>query len=81
MWMHLLVHTAIMAAGLVLTSPSRAAEPNWPDDLTIAAASPGGTYYVYGAGLARILTRDLGLPVVMRPTDGARRKYRAHGSG
>ena len=43
MWMHLLVHTAIMAAGLVLTSPSRAAEPNWPDDLTISAASPGGT--------------------------------------
>jgi len=70
MWMHLLVHTAIMAAGLVLTSPSRAAEPNWPDDLTISAASPGGTYYVYGAGLARILTRDLGLPVVMRPTEG-----------
>jgi TRAP transporter TAXI family solute receptor len=70
MWMRLLVHTAIMAAGLVLTSPSRAAEPNWPDDLTISAASPGGTYYVYGAGLARILTRDLGLPVVMRPTEG-----------
>src|SRR3954465_7879320 len=70
MWMRLLVHTAIMAAGLVLTSPSRAAEPNWPDDLTISAASPGGTYYVYGAGLARILTRELGLPVVMRATEG-----------
>ena len=38
--------------------------------LTIGTASPGGTYYVYGRGLARILTRDLDLPVVMRPTEG-----------
>ena len=70
MWMHLLARTAIVAATLAFASPSRAAEPNWPDDLTIATASPGGTYYVYGAGLARILTRELGLPVVMRPTEG-----------
>src|SRR5262249_62150373 len=33
-------------------------------------ASPGGTYYVYGAGFAQILTRELGLPVAMRPTEG-----------
>jgi TRAP-type uncharacterized transport system substrate-binding protein len=43
---------------------------NWPDSLTIGAASPGGTYYIYGAGLARVLTRDLDLPVIMRPTEG-----------
>ena len=49
--------------------------------LTIGTASPGGTYYVYGAGLAQILTRDLDLPVVMRPTEGASREYRAPGSG
>ena len=36
---------------------SRAAEPHWPDHLTIGTASPGGTYYVYGEGLAKILTR------------------------
>src|SRR5262249_34959500 len=60
----------IVAATLALGSPTRAGEPDWPDDLTIGAASPGGTYYAYGAGLARILTRELGLPVVMRPTEG-----------
>ena len=66
----LLACTAIVAATLAFASPSRAAEPHWPDHLTIGTASPGGTYYVYGEGLARILTRDLDLPVVMRPTEG-----------
>ena len=33
-------------------------------------ASPGGTYHAYGAGLARMLTRVLGMPVAMRATEG-----------
>jgi uncharacterized protein len=70
MRMHVRALAAIMAVTLVLLSPTRAGEPHWPDDLTIGTASPGGTYYVYGAGLAHILTRELGLPVVMRPTEG-----------
>jgi TRAP transporter TAXI family solute receptor len=61
---------AIAAIAFILMTPARAGEPNWPDDLTIGAASPGGTYHVYGAGLAHILTRELGLPVVMRATEG-----------
>jgi hypothetical protein len=61
---------AIVVATIAIAPPTRAAEPNWPDSLTIGTASPGGTYYVYGEGLARILTRDLDLPVAMRPTEG-----------
>src|SRR6478752_7293367 len=53
-----------------LPGPARSGEPNWPDHLTIGTASPGGTYYVYGEGLAQILTRALDLPVVARPTEG-----------
>jgi TRAP transporter TAXI family solute receptor len=53
---------------LLAAAPCRAAD--WPDHLTIGTASPGGTYYVYGEGLAKILTRALDLPVTMRPTDG-----------
>ena len=68
--MHVRALALIVTATLALASPVQAGEPNWPDDLTIATASPGGTYYVYGEGLARILTRELGLPVVMRQTDG-----------
>jgi len=63
----------VAAAALALlatAAPSRAGEPHWPDHLTIATASPGGTYHVYGEGLAKILTRNLDLPVGMRPTDG-----------
>jgi uncharacterized protein len=47
-----------------------AREPNWPEFLTIGTASPGGTYYAYGTGLARILTDALGLPVSARATEG-----------
>ncbi len=70
MRMHALACTAIVAATVAVAWPIRAAEPHWPETLTIGAASPGGTYYIYGAGLARILSRDLDLPVVMRPTEG-----------
>jgi TRAP transporter TAXI family solute receptor len=45
-------------------------EAHWPDTLTIGTASPGGTYHVYGEGLARLLTRKLGLPVAIRETEG-----------
>jgi uncharacterized protein len=46
------------------------AEPNWPDALVIGTAAPGGTYAAYGEGLARVLTRELGLPVRTRATEG-----------
>src|SRR3712207_9167843 len=60
-----------VVAGLACgASPARPAEPNWPDTLVLATASPGGTYHAYGAGLARLLTRVLGVPVAMRPTEG-----------
>jgi TRAP transporter TAXI family solute receptor len=66
------VHSLWLAAAVVaaLASPVRAGEPHWPDHVTIGTASPGGTYYVYGDGLAKILTRALDLPVAMRPTEG-----------
>jgi uncharacterized protein len=65
-----LIAASIVGASLVAAAPSGAAEPHWPDHLTIGTASPGGTYYVYGEGLAKILTRALDLPVTMRPSDG-----------
>ncbi len=61
----------VCAAALLLSAaPSPAGEPDWPDQLSIGTASPGGTYYVYGEGLARILTRILDLPVVRLATGG-----------
>jgi len=59
-----------MAAFAALATHVLAAEPNWPATLTVVTGSPGGTYHVYGAGLAKILTRALGLPVAERTTEG-----------
>jgi TRAP transporter TAXI family solute receptor len=60
----------IAIAILGLPGAGRSAEPNWPETLTIATASRGGTYQTYGEGLARLLTRRLGLPVFIRETEG-----------
>ena len=67
---HLLRVAIVAVVALLWSSPPRSAEPNWPDFLTIGTASPGGTYYVYGAGLAKILTTALDIPVTMLPTEG-----------
>ena len=48
----------------------QAAENNWPKSLTLATASPGGTYIVYGEALAKILTDKLAITVNSLPTQG-----------
>src|SRR5262249_38693140 len=67
----LLLRLALLAAALApCAARARAAEPDWPDQLRIGTASPGGTYYVYGEALAKILTRTLDLPVERLATEG-----------
>lgn len=59
--------------GLLAAGPLQAqsqAHPGWPDVITIATGSPGGTYFAYGEALARVLSRDLGIRVGTLPTDG-----------
>lgn len=65
-----LLRIAILIAALAAPGAGRAGEANWPDTLTIGTGSPGGTYHVYGEGLARLLTRKLRLPVTARATEG-----------
>src|SRR4029077_1687188 len=60
----------ILAAVFVRPAAARSGEAHWPETLTIGTGSPGGTYYDYRAGLARLLTRKLDIPVFMRPTEG-----------
>ena len=67
-WLRLAI--VVAAAALFCPTSLRSGEPNWPDQLQIGTASPGGTYYVYGEGLAKILTRALDLPVVRLATEG-----------
>ncbi len=67
---HLLRVAAVAIVMLLWPGLTRPGEPNWPDSLTIGTASSGGTYYVYGEGLAKILTAALEIPVAMLPTEG-----------
>jgi TRAP transporter TAXI family solute receptor len=60
----------ILVACCLWASAGFCREPHWPETLTIGTASPGGTYFVYGEGLARILTRELRTTVWARSTDG-----------
>ena len=60
----------ILAAVFVLPQAARSGEAHWPETLTIGTGSPGGTYYDYGVGLAKLLTRKLDMPVFMRSTEG-----------
>lgn len=67
------VAMAWLAAGAATVSAAGSAgagEPDWPATLTIATASPGGTYFVYGEALARLLGRELRMPVAARATGG-----------
>ena len=66
------ITASLLVAALACGSPRPCAaqQPHWPDSLTLVTASPGGTYHAYGEGLAKILTRALGIPVLMQPTEG-----------
>lgn len=71
--MKLRIFSTIVFAIATFFSPAGtafSADPNWPSTLTIVTASPGGTYHVYGAALANILTHALGLPVAEKTTEG-----------
>jgi TRAP transporter TAXI family solute receptor len=64
---------SVFAAGLLAIGASTsvlAANPDWPKSLTLATASAGGIYYVYGDALAQILTEKLGILVNPLPTQG-----------
>jgi uncharacterized protein len=65
------IFAVIALAVLISTGTSAAAGPDWPKSLTLATASPGGTYYIYGEELSHILTERLGLPVNPLPTQGS----------
>jgi len=70
--MRLVRWAAIWVMLLAGLSPSILAAPpaNWPKSLTIATASPGGIYYVYGHDLAPILSQALGIPVSAQASQG-----------
>lgn len=43
---------------------------DWPSSITIGTASEGGTYLVYGTGLAQLIETELGLSAAAEATEG-----------
>ncbi len=53
------------AAGALLAAPALAQDQDrtgWPSSFTVGTASQGGTYFVYGAGWANLVSEELGIP-------------------
>lgn len=58
------------AAAAVLAMAAPAMAQDMPSSMTIATAAPGGVYAVYGEGLAKIITDEVGIPTSTRQTQG-----------
>ncbi|KZX94084.1 MULTISPECIES: TAXI family TRAP transporter solute-binding subunit [Roseobacteraceae] len=43
---------------------------NWPGNIVVATASPGGTYAIYGQGVASVISSALGVPASTQQTQG-----------
>lgn len=67
-----LTTAAIAAAAALAISPAAAQEDrnDWPSSLTIGTASQGGTYFIYGTGLAGLISQNLGVNASAEVTGG-----------
>jgi len=63
---------AAAAASLALSVSGAVAQDraDWPSSLTIGTASQGGTYFIYGTGLAGLITQKLGINTSAEVTGG-----------
>ena len=69
--MRLTNFAALAAAALVsATAVSAQDRAGWPNSLTVGTASQGGTYFVYGNGLASFLGEELGINASGEVTGG-----------
>jgi TRAP-type uncharacterized transport system substrate-binding protein len=63
----------VVAAAVALTAATGAMaadKSKWPKSLTLATASVGGTYFVYGGVVATLLTEKLGIQVSTQQSQG-----------
>ncbi|WP_029030424.1 TAXI family TRAP transporter solute-binding subunit [Salinarimonas rosea] len=65
-------HLVCTAAALALTAGAAAAQDrsNWPSSFTMGTASQGGTFFVYGSGVANLISEELGVSGAAEVTGG-----------
>ena len=63
--------TALASAALIAAAPAIAQDrSDWPASMTVGTASQGGTYFVYGNGLAAFIGEALGIAASGEVTGG-----------
>ncbi|MEM8791409.1 MAG: TAXI family TRAP transporter solute-binding subunit [Pseudomonadota bacterium] len=62
--------TIASALGIAAGSASAEDRTGWPDSFSVGTASQGGTYFVYGAGWANLVSETLGIPGGTEVTGG-----------
>jgi hypothetical protein len=69
--MHKSILAAVGTVALFFSSPVAAQDKSdWPGSMTIGTASQGGTYFIYGTGLAGLITETLGINASAEVTGG-----------
>jgi TRAP transporter TAXI family solute receptor len=66
----LFIATVTAAAATLPFAASAQGKANWPKSLTLATASVGGTYFIYGGVVAALLTEKVGVNVSTQQTQG-----------
>ena len=72
---------ALLFSLVALDEPAQAGEPNWPEVITVATGSAGGTYHAYGTELTRLLAQALGIAAVEQMTEGPSKNIQLIESG
>jgi uncharacterized protein len=67
-----ITHTLLLAASLIIAAAPATAQDraDWPSSLTIGTASQGGTYFIYGTGLANLISQELNINASGEVTGG-----------
>jgi TRAP transporter TAXI family solute receptor len=69
--MHKSIIAAMSAVTMLFAATVHAQDKSdWPGSLTIGTASQGGTYFIYGTGLAGLITEKLGVNASAEVTGG-----------
>lgn len=66
----LLATMAALGVGVPFARELQAAPAHWPKSLTLATASVGGTYYVYGQAWASLVSEKIGVTISTQQTQG-----------
>lgn len=61
---------ALVAVAATGASAQELDKSNWPGNIVVGTASPGGTYAVYGQGVATTISEGTGVPASTQQTQG-----------